>query len=105
MSDHFDHAISTLADGQQGVITHRQLTEAGVDSDEILDRLSAGDLRSLHPGVYGVGDRPVTAQGRWTAAILSALQELGTEPTPPDLRAAIDAAKARRATRGTTAAA
>ena len=47
--------ITRLACGQHGVVTSAQLVAAGWSKDQILGRVRAGWLRSVHRGVYLVG--------------------------------------------------
>jgi very-short-patch-repair endonuclease len=54
-----DSQIHAIAAGQHGVVTRRQLIEAGVTPIRIQRRLRAGRLVGVHRGVYRVG--PVIA--------------------------------------------
>ena len=64
--------IAALADEQHGVVARRQLAALGVDRAAIDRRLAAGLLIPLHRGVYAVGHRRITIEGRWLAAVLAA---------------------------------
>jgi very-short-patch-repair endonuclease len=66
-----DDRIVELADGQHGVVARRQL-EAGLGMGRrgIEVRLRSGRLHRLHPGVYTVGHRVLSREGRWMAAVL-----------------------------------
>lgn len=55
-----DAIIFALAAGQHGVVSRRQLLQAGVSPDRVDGRLKIGRLERLHRGVYRVG--PVVAQ-------------------------------------------
>lgn len=64
--------IAALADDQHGVVARRQLVALGVDRAAIDRRLAVGLLIPLHRGVYAVGHRRLTLEGRWLAAVLAA---------------------------------
>jgi len=66
-----DEAIWTLAEGQHGVVSRRQLLELGVGADSIDRRLKLKRLRQIHRGVYTIGHRLLTQEGRWMAAVLA----------------------------------
>lgn len=63
--------LATLAGRQHGVVARAQLREIGLESGAIGRRLRAGRLHRLHPGVYAVGHRVLTREGRWLAAVLA----------------------------------
>jgi hypothetical protein len=63
--------IARIADHQHGVVTRRQLREAGFHESSIRRRIAAGRLHPLHAGVYAVGRRGVSRHGRWLAAVLA----------------------------------
>lgn len=66
-----DERIATIADGQHGVVSRRQLIAVvGLGSNAIDRRLRLGRLHRLHPGVYGVGHRVLSREARWMAAVL-----------------------------------
>jgi very-short-patch-repair endonuclease len=67
-----DDVISSLAEGQHGVVGRQQLRAAGIGSEAIKHRIAAGRLHPLHRGVYAVGHRVVSQKGRWMAATLAA---------------------------------
>lgn len=66
-----DLAIGALAERQHGVVRRRQLLELGVGSGAIDRRLKLGRLRPVHRGVYTIGHRLLTQDGRWMAAVLA----------------------------------
>jgi very-short-patch-repair endonuclease len=66
-----DRALTRLAGAQHGIVSRRQLLDAGFSAKEITDRLARGALHSLHRGVYAVGHPVLTAQGSWLAAVLA----------------------------------
>ena len=68
----WDAAIAVIAARQHGVIGRRQLLGIGVTRRAIERRLEAGRLHRLHRGVYAVGHRNVSREGRYLAALLYA---------------------------------
>jgi very-short-patch-repair endonuclease len=64
-------SIAALADAQYGVIARAQLIDAGLTDAGVARRVRDGRLRRLHRGVYAVGHRALTAEGRWLAAVLA----------------------------------
>jgi predicted transcriptional regulator of viral defense system/very-short-patch-repair endonuclease len=66
-----DEQIAELADRQHGVVARRQLEALGIGRDAIEVRLRNARLHRLHPGVYAVGHRVVSVQGRRLAAVLA----------------------------------
>jgi very-short-patch-repair endonuclease len=62
--------IAGIATGQLGLVTRRQLLEAGIGPGVIARAVRSGWLRRMHRGVYAVG--PVAAPGaREMAAVLA----------------------------------
>jgi hypothetical protein len=81
-----------LAGRQHGVVARRQLLELGFSARSIDHRVERGRLHIAMHGVYAVGWRRLTPEGRWAAAVLAcgegallshrsaaALWEFGTE--------------------------
>jgi hypothetical protein len=66
-----DATIAALADAQYGVVSRAQLQDHGVDRHAIAHRLQRRRLRTVHRGVYAVGHRVLTAEGRWMAATIA----------------------------------
>jgi very-short-patch-repair endonuclease len=66
-----DGVIAALADRQHGVVARRQLLAAGVAAHAIQARRGLGRLHTIHHGVYAVGHRNLTREGRWMAAVLA----------------------------------
>ena len=66
-----DAAVAELAERQHGVVTRSQLGDLGLGASAIDRRLRAGRLHGLHPGVYAVGHRVLSLEGRWIAAVLA----------------------------------
>jgi hypothetical protein len=64
-----DHQIKTLATRQGGVILRAQLLEIGLGKKAIAYRVRIGRLIVEYNGVYAVGHRALTREGRWQAAV------------------------------------
>ena len=63
--------VWALARRQHGVIAHGQLTELGFHPQAIKHRVAKGRLHPVFRGVYAVGRRELTREGRWMAALLA----------------------------------
>jgi very-short-patch-repair endonuclease len=59
-----------LARRQHGVLTRRDLLALGFTPAGIKHRVATGRLHLISRGLYAVGRRELTAQGRWMAAVL-----------------------------------
>jgi REase_MTES_1575/Transcriptional regulator, AbiEi antitoxin len=66
-----DRRIAALAGRQHGVVARSQLLRLGVSAEAIKRRVTAGRLHPLHRGVFAVGHRVLTVEGRWMAATLA----------------------------------
>jgi predicted transcriptional regulator of viral defense system len=66
-----DGRIAALATRQHGVVATWQLLRLGYSHTQISDRRAAGRLRRIHRGVYAVGHRRLSPNGRWMAAVLT----------------------------------
>jgi very-short-patch-repair endonuclease len=66
-----DRRIAEIAARQHGVISRPQLLGIGLTRHEIAARIRAGRLHTLHRGVYAVGHRSVSREGRYLAAVLA----------------------------------
>ncbi len=64
-------AAAAIARRQQGVVSVAQLIAAGLSRRAIQHRARCGRLHRLHRGVYAVGHRAITIEGRWMAAVLA----------------------------------
>jgi very-short-patch-repair endonuclease len=60
-----------MARRQHGVVARRDLLALGFDSDAIKHRTATGRLHQVRRGVYAVGRRDLTREGRWMAALLA----------------------------------
>src|SRR3954449_1805184 len=67
-----ERAIAALAARQHGVVSRRQLLRIGLSADAIDRWIDARRLHQLHRGVYAVGHRNVSPNGRYLAAVLFA---------------------------------
>jgi very-short-patch-repair endonuclease len=61
--------IGRIAARSYGVVTRRQLLEAGITPDEIKQRLRTGALLREHRSVYRVGHRAPCVEARYLAAV------------------------------------
>jgi very-short-patch-repair endonuclease len=66
-----DAVIARLAERQHGVVSARQLGEAGIDDAAARRRVANGRLHRVHHGVYAVGYTAHTFEGRCMAAVLA----------------------------------
>ena len=66
-----DGPLAALAEVQHGVVGRAQLRDLGFDRSGIDSRVRRRALLPIHMGVYAVGHRRLTSQGRWMAAVLS----------------------------------
>lgn len=63
--------VANLAARRHGVVTRKQLLAAGLSPSAISRRVEKGWLHRLHQGVYAVGHRGISREGRWLAAVLA----------------------------------
>jgi hypothetical protein len=66
-----DRRLAELARHQHGVVARWQIEPFGMSAEMIKSRLGRGSLHLLHLGVYGVGHRGLTPDGRLMAAVLA----------------------------------
>ena len=66
-----DARVAAIAAQQHGVVTFRQLREAGVKRGAIAARVERGALHRVHQGVYAVGHAGLSRGGRYMAAVLA----------------------------------
>ncbi len=66
-----DHVIALIAEKQHGVVHFDQLLAAGLGVGAINLRVRAGRLHRLHRGVFAVGHRHLSREGRWLAAVFA----------------------------------
>jgi very-short-patch-repair endonuclease len=60
-----------LADAQYGVVTHEQLHDLGYGDEAIKHRIRRGRLHRIYRGVYVVGRKELSQEGKWMAAVLA----------------------------------
>src|SRR4051794_18023337 len=63
--------IAIIGDQQHGVLSLRQLEEAGLSRSGVVRRVKAGRLHRIHRGVYAIGHPGISQHGRWMAAALA----------------------------------
>jgi REase_MTES_1575 len=63
--------MGKLAEAQHGVVARAQLSELGLGAGAIEHRIRLGRLRPIHRGVYTIGHRLLSQEGRWMAAVLA----------------------------------
>lgn len=66
-----DVRIARIAARQHGAVSGRQLREAGLSRNAVLERCRAGRLHRLHRGVYAVGHTAPSIERGWMAAVLA----------------------------------
>jgi very-short-patch-repair endonuclease len=64
-------AIASLAGRQYGVVTRSQLIGAGLSSEQIKTLTRRSHLHRIHRGVFAVGHRHLSQEGRWLAAVIA----------------------------------
>jgi hypothetical protein len=69
---HIDTAVSMLFRDQHGLVLRGQLLPLGYTDRQIQSRLSAGEWRQVHRGVYRSSASPMTAEQRLLAACFAA---------------------------------
>jgi very-short-patch-repair endonuclease len=66
-----EDVVRRLADRQTGNVTRAQLLAAGLSATQIRDRVRVGYLIPRYRGVYSVGHRAQSVEGRYLAAVLA----------------------------------
>lgn len=69
--DNPDRRVASRSARQHGVISIRQLREAGLSDDAVMGRVRAGHLHRVHRGVYAVGHPGLSPVRRWIAAVMA----------------------------------
>ncbi len=64
--------LARLAERQSGVLTRAQIEGAGVSGTRLSRWVVDGRLHRLHPGVYALGHRALSVEGRLLSALLRA---------------------------------
>jgi very-short-patch-repair endonuclease len=63
--------MAGLAGRQHGVVGRWQVRGLGMSPAQVKSRIGRGSLHVIHRGVYAVGHRSLTVEGRWMAAVLA----------------------------------
>lgn len=66
-----DVALAEIADRQYGVVSIGQLRDCGISDHAVRARGALGRLHRIHRGVYALGHRALSFEGRCTAAVLA----------------------------------
>jgi very-short-patch-repair endonuclease len=66
-----ERELARIAARAHGVVTRRQLRQAGITAEEIDWRMRTGALIPVHRGVYRVGHRAHSVEARYLAAVLA----------------------------------
>jgi len=66
-----DQEIARIASRQHGVVSSRQLEQAGLSRSGVARRVETARLHRIHRGVYAVGHPGISRQGSWMAAALA----------------------------------
>ena len=69
MTDDPIRALAKFAAGQWGVVSRAELIALGLSAKQVKGLVARGHLHLLHRGVYAVGHRNVTTEGRFLAAV------------------------------------
>jgi len=69
--DRPERRIAIIGSRQHGVVSLRQLEEAGLNRSGVARCVKAGRLHRIHRGVYTVGHLGISQHGRWMAAALA----------------------------------
>jgi hypothetical protein len=64
-----DPLVAKLAAGQWGIVSLEQLFACGLSYRQVEVRVRRGQLHPLYRGVYAVGHRNLTREGRFLAAV------------------------------------
>jgi very-short-patch-repair endonuclease len=63
--------LARIAERQYGVVSIEQLRSCGISSDAVKARVAQGQLHRMHRGVYALGHRALSLEGRLMAAVLA----------------------------------
>jgi hypothetical protein len=66
-----EEILGRIARRQHGVVTRKQLLDAGISKEEIRRRIRKGTLLVVHRGVYRVGHKAPSIEARYHAAVLA----------------------------------
>jgi very-short-patch-repair endonuclease len=63
--------VAKIAERQHGVVSIGQLRRCGVSEDAVRARAALGQMHRVHRGVYALGHRALSPEGRLMAAVLA----------------------------------
>ena len=63
--------VARIAERQHGVVSIGQLRLCGVSDDAVTAKAALGQLHRVHRGVYALGHRALSPEGRWMATVLA----------------------------------
>jgi predicted transcriptional regulator of viral defense system len=66
-----DQLVARLAARQHGVVSTRQLIDAGIERQTAFKRVRSGRMHRIHHAVYAVGHKGLSREGQWMAAVLA----------------------------------
>jgi putative AbiEi antitoxin of type IV toxin-antitoxin system len=66
-----EEILARIARRQHGLVTRKQLLDAGISKEEIRRRIQKGALLVVHRGVYRVGHKAPSIEARFLAAVLA----------------------------------
>lgn len=69
--DGVDRRIAQLGGRQHGVVARWQLDAVGIGRGAVERRIARGTLHRVHQGVYAVGHKSLTREGRLLAAVIA----------------------------------
>jgi very-short-patch-repair endonuclease len=64
-----EEILARLASRSHGVVSRREILQAGVTKAELLHRVKSGALIPIHRGVFRVGHQAPSLESRYTAAV------------------------------------
>lgn len=66
-----DEGLAEIARRQHGIVSREQVENLGLSAVTVERWIRKGRFHRIHPGVYALGHKAITARGRWMAAVLA----------------------------------